>query len=114
MSINLIHPICSVCMKRKGKCLKCGKCCEAITIFTSKKLLKLVWLRKLLISFSLKHYYYIGLDEDGDMIFECMYFKDKKCKKYKMRPLTCSQYPTEETFTRNLLIDGCGFYFEDK
>lgn len=100
-------------MERKGKCKRCGKCCETITIFTSKKMIKLIWLRKLLMSYSFKHYRYIGIDEVGDMLFECKYLKNKKCTEYKKRPLTCSQYPTQRTYLHNHMITDCGYYFED-
>ena len=100
-------------MIRQGKCKKCGKCCDVVTIFLGNKFLKLVWLRKTWMKIILPHFEYMGFDIDGDMLFQCRYLKNKKCVIYKKRPLLCQRYPTERVYNTDRMIDGCGYYFSD-
>lgn len=59
----------------------------------------------------LPYFEYIGLDYEGDMLFECRHIKNKKCGIYEKRSILCSSYPTEMIYKAGRMIEGCGYYF---
>ena len=116
----------------KGKCKKCGKCCETILFSDENGYIKteedFLELRK-----RNRRYYHFEINgrhgenwtkEDiknrkiiqGALYFKCKSLgKDKKCKNYFFRSLYCRDYPSinpDFISAGGETIDGCGFYFD--
>jgi len=78
------------CIKRTGKCLQCGKCCEGkVKIYAIKEDT-------------------VVQTKTSDKL--CYYYdkKTKTCKNYNNRPTWCTMFP----YVPEVMYEGCGYKFE--
>lgn len=96
----------------RGKCLKCGQCCEEIIVVhkgkvieTEKQFSRIVYtdpFYRLLIC--------KGHDSEGNLRFYCRYVQEGKCLIYSERPQICRNYPSPIMFSYGgTLQQDCGF-----
>lgn len=96
---------------KKGKCKRCGKCCELLGIYIPKPLRKLsrsiaAW-HKLAYNFE-----FHGIDE-GWHLYRCNYIKEGgRCGIYWFRFRLCRDFPKPKYFGRPYIYRNCGYYFE--
>jgi len=109
----------------RGKCKKCGKCCETILFFDGGGYIKDEdgFLELQRSNNRYKHFTINGKVNDksnpfldGALMFKCKSLrKDGKCGKYFLRSLYCRMYPVikpDFIYNGGETLDGCGYYFD--
>lgn len=115
-AVKIIYP---ENIKITGLCLKCGKCCKTILIYSEKSnydnqavFIKTIdefekqqkevpFYKNLIIS---------GKNSQDELYFKCRYLVDDRCSVYKLRPDFCKDYPSVKMFTLGgSLHNTCGY-----
>jgi len=90
------------CMKKnfilKGKCVKCGACCEFPSIQVGTIIWHFKFIQKLFLLWQNYMYGFELVKKDPqykEFVFKCKHFdkKTRMCKNYKLRPGMCIDYP---------------------
>lgn len=119
----------------KGKCKKCGQCCENILFSDEDGYVKTLEHFESLKKHNIRYHHFVTsgkIDEKegqfseqdydnpkhqaGALLFRCKSLgEDKKCRQYFFRSIYCRDYPS---INKNFIssggttLDGCGFYFD--
>ena len=98
---------------RRGKCVRCGRCCRLLGIQMPEWVAKKRWLVRML-----KVWHSAGLNfeyqgEAGNMLaYRCRYYRDGEgCSIYPIRHRLCRFFPKQHLYGKYELGDDCGFKF---
>jgi Fe-S-cluster containining protein len=100
---------------RRGKCLKCGKCCRRIVLLHKGRRVARDEDFLELLKIDRRHEWFSPLKaDDGDVHFyRCAQLApDGRCRAYGSRLHLCRTYPHEKIFSYGgRSIEGCGYTF---
>jgi len=97
----------------KGKCKKCGRCCQDVTLEINPKLLNNRFTTDLVVRWISWAFNFRLKEVDYDrcrLVFGCNNLNtDGTCKDYRWRPNICRNYPIMDYFERPSLFNTCGY-----
>ncbi len=100
----------------KGECIKCGECCRQLLLVHDGKVVQTAaQFEELLEKYpEYRNFRIKGIDDDGDMRFECTCLEpDNTCSIHPRRPAICADYPRQGMFLKEgKLLEGCGYNAE--
>lgn len=97
----------------KGRCKKCGKCCNLLAIQYPNFLNRFPRLLNTTIKWHQLRYNFLYLNKEGNyLLYQCNYPRpDGTCRIYRFRPRLCREYPRLKLYGRPPTHVSCGFYF---
>jgi len=98
--------------KRKGACLKCGRCCHFILIDAPQSWVGRfhLWWNTEINGFYLRNHCPVLVDGRPMLVLSCRYLKhDGSCKHHWIRAVICRNWPIIEHFGDPQILDGCGY-----
>lgn len=98
---------------RKGKCKKCGKCCQVLGIQYPNFFNRFPRLLKLTTKWHEYRYCFSYLNREGNyLLYRCNLSRpDGRCGWYHFRPRLCREYPKTGLFGKPFMHRTCGFYY---
>lgn len=102
---------------RKGKCNRCGRCCQLLAMEMPARVARRDWLVRLVSKWhsAVLNFELQGRD-DRWLVYRCRYYYETDgkacCRIYPFRHRLCRFYPSEKLYGHPKLNPDCGFRFE--